>query len=302
MPRTELYLTEKQEAIFSNLKKQMEKIFKHCRIGSISTRRRYLRGVLRFCRYLAKEFRIQKFANVSDKHLNSYIEFLQSNKTRKYITTELSAIRFFHDQIQRPRFILSPNELLNLDVTPKVKINRKWTKNEFEYMIQKGYDLNRDNIAVIMTIARYTGARIHEIIRLDRATIERALRKRTLRLKGKGGKERDIPDVDEFLIELLSQWIKKIPRGKKIFVDEKQQAHQVKKSVQNFIYRHRIKKHMRQEGYRHAEMTFHGIRHMYAAEKHKEFCSQGFSEKEANLMVSRLLGHEREEVTDLYRT
>jgi len=47
-------------------------------------------------------------------------------------------------------------------------------------------------------------------------------------------------------------------------------------------------------------MTFHGLRHTYAVEKYREFLSQGMSELDAHFAVSRLLGHERADVTNVY--
>ena len=47
-------------------------------------------------------------------------------------------------------------------------------------------------------------------------------------------------------------------------------------------------------------MTFHGLRHTYAAEKYQELVNGGMKELDAHFTVSRLLGHERADVTDIY--
>lgn len=47
-------------------------------------------------------------------------------------------------------------------------------------------------------------------------------------------------------------------------------------------------------------MTFHGLRHTYAAETYKTLVEGGMSELEAHFAISRLLGHERADVTDIY--
>ena len=47
-------------------------------------------------------------------------------------------------------------------------------------------------------------------------------------------------------------------------------------------------------------LTFHGLRHTYAAEKYRQLIADGFSELDAHLTVSRLLGHERADVTHIY--
>jgi len=47
-------------------------------------------------------------------------------------------------------------------------------------------------------------------------------------------------------------------------------------------------------------MTFHGLRHTYAAEKYQGFINAGKPPCEARKAVSRLLGHGRDDVTKIY--
>ena len=47
-------------------------------------------------------------------------------------------------------------------------------------------------------------------------------------------------------------------------------------------------------------LTFHGLRHTYAAEKYRQLIADGISELDAHLTVSRLLGHERAYVTNIH--
>ena len=47
-------------------------------------------------------------------------------------------------------------------------------------------------------------------------------------------------------------------------------------------------------------MPFHGLRHTYAAEKYQELVGSGKSPLDAHFEVSRLLGHERPDVTNIY--
>ena len=47
-------------------------------------------------------------------------------------------------------------------------------------------------------------------------------------------------------------------------------------------------------------MTFHGLRHTYATEKYRELVANGMPELDAHFTVSRLLGHERADVTNIY--
>ncbi len=45
---------------------------------------------------------------------------------------------------------------------------------------------------------------------------------------------------------------------------------------------------------------FHGLRHTYAAEKYTSLVNGGMMPLDAHFTVSRLLGHERPDVTDIY--
>ena len=47
-------------------------------------------------------------------------------------------------------------------------------------------------------------------------------------------------------------------------------------------------------------LTFHGLRHTYAAEKYMELIQNGTNALDAHFEVSRLLGHERADVTNIY--
>ena len=71
-------------------------------------------------------------------------------------------------------------------------------------------------------------------------------------------------------------------------------THKAKARLERFIYDHRDD--VREYGY----LTFHGLRHTYSAEKYKELIDGGMKELDAHFTVSRLLGHERADVTDIY--
>ena len=47
-------------------------------------------------------------------------------------------------------------------------------------------------------------------------------------------------------------------------------------------------------------ITFHGLRHTYAAEKYTSLINGDMTPLDAHFTVSRLLGHERPDVTDIY--
>ena len=68
----------REDNIYKNLSSQISKISKHNRQGSFKTKERYEQGVNRFCKFLTADFGIKKFANISDKHVEKYVEDMQS--------------------------------------------------------------------------------------------------------------------------------------------------------------------------------------------------------------------------------
>jgi hypothetical protein len=86
--------------IYQTLISQLEKLRKHNRQGSIKTKERYYQAMLRFCRYLANEWRLQKLANIAPKHFEAYTEHLKkTGKSASTVKTDLAAIRFYHDLV-----------------------------------------------------------------------------------------------------------------------------------------------------------------------------------------------------------
>lgn len=88
-----------------NLLIQLASVLRHARQGSYETRRRYADACVRFCKWLADSFRVQRLANLHPKHIAAYADLLKARgMSSKYIETELSAIRWLHDQMPRTRY------------------------------------------------------------------------------------------------------------------------------------------------------------------------------------------------------
>lgn len=104
------------KSIYKNLEVQYQKLFRHLKVGSFKTRERYGKGFKRFMVFLAKEFRLQKLSNISEKHIIAYVGYMQSKGlAASTIKTELAAIRFFHDNMPYTRETLPSNDELELE-------------------------------------------------------------------------------------------------------------------------------------------------------------------------------------------
>lgn len=290
----------KSENIYKNLEKQIEKTFKHCRQGSKKTRFRYKDGTKHIAKFLAVAYQKQSLNNISNQALEEYVQQAQEiGYSKGYISTNLSAIRFFVNQIKDSSYIKSNKELGVESRTQEDRIgpNRAWTRTQVEEMYRLAINNNYSRVADVVRLAYTHGLRLHEITRLDRATLLKALRKNELTIKGKGGLIRQVPLRNEAARKHIRELADKTPLNSyKVFVLKNEKTHEVMKEAQNFIQNYRDKV-IEPGGH---NITLHGLRHTYAQERYLELTEAGKGEYDAKLQISRELGHFRAEVTDIY--
>ena len=287
------------KGIFLSLVSQLDKLAKHNRQGSFRTKDRYYQAMKRFCAYLADEYHLQKLTNISGKHLTSYVLWMQENdKSASTIKTDLSAIRFFHDKMSDPKYRLPDNDKLAVELERRCfgGTDRTWSNVEFNKMLGRAMAVDRWDYILALYLARYAGLRIHECFRIDTATAEQALREKSITIKGKGGKIRTVPINEQITIAMREQ-LKRTKRGHKLLVPDEAPTDRAINQLQFFIMTHRDSIRDADSG---RPMTFHGLRHTYAAEKYMELVQNGMRALDAHFEVSRLLGHERPDVTDIY--
>ena len=287
----------KNANVYMNLLVQAEKLYRHNRQGSYKTKERYYEAYKRFLHYVADTYRLEKIANISGKHLSSYVEEMQyQNLSASTIKTDLSAIRFWHDQIPNAKYILPSNDEFNLERRKFGGVDRAWSDGEINRMITECWKVNHDDYAACIVIARYAGLRLHEVMRIDTAIARSALKNGYITIKGKGGKVRDVP-INESIQIKFEEYIKITPMGYKLFVPKDKKTHIVKAELQNFITAHR--KYIMDEDTK-TPITFHGLRHSCATWWFQTLLADGKSEYEARLQVAKWLGHERDDVTRIY--
>ena len=283
--------------IYNNLLAQFKRIFRHNRQGSFKTRERYKMAMNRFCRFLAHEYRLEKLANIAPKHIRAYTEHMQEKGlSASTIKTDLAAIRFWHDMIPNAKHKLPENTSMELERRSFGKIDRAWSTPEFQKFLALCLAKDLHEYAAIACLARYAGLRIHECFRIDTAIAENAIKSIAITIKGKGGKLRTVPINESVCIE-LAKMLEITPRGHKLFVSYGTKTHIAINQLQQFIAYHRKKV---QDPEPDKPMTFHGLRHAYALECYNELIAAGCTEKESCLKVSKLLGHERADVTRIY--
>lgn len=286
------------QGIYETLVAQLDRVARHNRQGSIQTKRRYYEAVKRFCAYLADEYHLQKLSNVNGKHLVSYVVHMQdTGKSASTIKTDLAAIRFFHDKMDA-KYRLPDNDELGVELERRRfgQFDRTWSAAEFNHMLGKALAEDRYDYILAMYLARYAGLRIHECFRIDTAIAEDALRKQAITIKGKGGKVRTVP-INEQIAVAMEKQLARTKRGHKLLVPDDMHTDRAINRLQLFIMANREEL---SDPERDTTLTFHGLRHTYAAEKYQELIDHGTNALEAHFKVSHLLGHERADVTNVY--
>ena len=286
--------------IYNSLVEQLDRLARHNRQGSFRTKERYYEAEKRFCAFLAEKYRLQKLANVSGKHLVNYVLYMQEQgKSASTVKTELAAIRFFHDKIEKAKYRLPDNSELGIELERRSfgGVDRTWSEAEFNRMLERALEAGREDYILALYLGRLAGLRIHECFRIDTAIAEKALRENAITIKGKGGKIRTVLIEDERITVMLRKLLTVTRRGHKLLVPDDMRTDVAIAELQQFIAAHRDA--IQDEG-SDQPLTFHGLRHTYAVEKYKALLAAGKTELDAHYEVSRLLGHERPDVTDIY--
>ena len=287
------------EGIYLSLVSQLDKLARHNRQGSFRTKERYYLATKRFCLFLAEAYHLQKLANISGKHLVHYVRYMQEKGySASTVKTDLAGIRFFHDKISSPKYKLPTNAQLGTELERRrfgVR-DRTWSETEFCRMLDKALFCCCDDFFLALCLGRYAGLRIHECFRIDTAIARQAIREGSITVKGKGGKIRTIP-LNQTTLGALEMRLERTKPGHKLLVEDDVPTDRAINLLEQFIIKYRPEV---QDPDSNRPMTFHGLRHTYAVEKYREFLSQGMSELDAHFAVSRLLGHERADVTNVY--
>ena len=286
------------EGIYRALIAQLDKLARHNRQESYKTRQRYYEAMQRFCRYLAEEYRLQKLTNISGKHLTAYVCYLQERgRAASTVKTELSAIRFWHDQLSSPKYRLPANDELTVGLERRRigGVDRRWTPEQFTAFTSACREEGREDYAAIAAITFYVGLRIHEVCRLDTAAVEAWERSGLLTVKGKGGRVRSVPVTAAAAKQALRERKAAVRRGHKLFVPDDVATDAYIYDFQAFLRAHRP-----DQGSNPYPLTHHGMRHSYADRQYQEAIDGGASEYRAKKEVSHLLGHGRADVTEIY--
>ena len=302
--------TTVSDGIYKNLVSQIDSILKHSNERSIKSRYRYYEATKRFCRFLADNYRLQKFKNVEDRHFRAYVKYLKEYNEATTIQTDLSGIRYFHEK-SGSKNKLSENVQLNLPKRAVGKEDRSWTSEEIGKARVVAREMGRVDVEISLDLVPTFGLRIEELCRLKVEQLMHAEKYGQLIVQGKGKKTRPIP-VNEEQMKIIKKYLDyakvsgRAPGDYLISSSEKNGVLHEKRSVQHWMSFHRKKfvdenrADMKEEGKkpRHETISWHGLRHSYAQRRFEEVAK--VSPEKAKKVVSHDLGHGRDTVTPIY--
>lgn len=292
--------------IKNNLMYQVEKIFKQCNNNAFKTRHTYLNVVEHFCEWVGEKYRLQKFKNVKEKHIEAYTEYLkEQGYSAAYIMKILSGIRFFHSRSGSDYALSEDNKAFDLEKRIEGGVERAWSQEEIEKAVALAKADGREDIALIIRLCDGFGLRIEEAVTLTTNQVYRATTTSNLSITGKHGLTRQLTLSNLLQFELLHEALKDAPRGGKIFINGSKKTHLVIQEVKDYIYRNRdkfqdadrlgveeIKKAKKGGKVERAKLSAHGLRHSYAVRRLKETGSLKKTSEE--------IGHFRPQITKTY--
>ena len=282
------------------LRDQVYKVFREERLLSLTARQRYLAGCLRFVDVLAERTHLQKLRNLLPWHVEIYVQACREKGLKPAtIKTDLAAIQFMHDMLRlsgKTRWGRRLPTASKLGVEPRVRVpDRAWKPHQLRELVRRLVAAGERQAADMLVLGWELGLRLHEVLRLDRAQAEpHSLKRGYLVIKGKGGKVRKVP-LTERAVKILERSRRGVPRGEKLFVRPGETTAQVMRRLQRLIEKHRPDPEPGQ-----SPLTFHGLRYTYAQRWHRRLRAAGMPVRLYRHAISTLLGHNREDITDLY--
>ncbi len=289
-------MTQSELNIFNNLKVQINSVFKHSHECSFKTRDTYQERVEVFAKFLATEYRKQNIEKISNDHLAKYVEYLQeSGLSTSYVTTSLSAIRYFYKKSVGGKLIIKSNKALGVNARShmeRIGRDRSISDSDYGALLSEALKSGNKEYEYALKVGLTLGLRIHEFYKMRKSQIREALKTGEISVKGKGGLVRTLPinlEKRALLIEILSEVSSDNDR---LFVNKQEKTHLKIKALEAYIRESR-----KGTG---KQYVYHSLRHSYAQKTHKRLIGQGLTDLEARTIVTKRLGHNRVCVSDTY--
>lgn len=299
----EIDLNEKELRMYRSLVNEVEAKFRHINKGSYQTKYRYLEALRLFSRVMVTGFHKNNLNRIRVKHIQYFADYMKENGySNSSITTNMSGIRFYFDQVSAGKLYIPTNKELGIvsrSKAERINVNRSMPNEQYNELINIAESMGRQDLVLKLKLGYEIGLRIHEIIGIRSSDVKKTLKQFdtcqlevVLKVKGKTGRIRSV-SVDKCIqIDLLRE-VLEYGKGKddRIFVEGKQ-MHLLIKDFQRFI------RDNRDENAEY-KVTAHSLRHSYAKNEYTVLKGT-MSEHSLKLKIAENLGHGRASITEVY--
>ncbi len=279
------------QLLFSSIMHEFDQFLRVERNLSPATRTAYQYDLQKFKEFLIRHLGTEPVVGrVETGAIKEYLAFLQGRRNYKSTTLSrtIASIRvFFEYCVQMKHIEASPATYVHNPKLPK-KLPIFLVESELRNLLASPDTSNvagaRD-YAILATLG-FTGMRRQELVGLDLKSID--LERRTVKVTGKGSKERLIP-MNLFVVETLNKWLEVRPAtGDRDAVFLSRLGRRLTgRSIHNIVC-----KHVRKAGLSKESISPHKLRHTFATLLHLNDVDI--------LEIRSLLGHASITSTQIY--
>ncbi len=258
---------------------------------SPNTRKAYQFDLGKFKEHLIRETRSEPAVGaITTQQIKDYLGYLQSHRGYKSTTLSrtIASIRVFLEYCVQMKYLeASPAAYIHNPKLPK-KLPIYLVDSELQKLLSAPESTDamgcRD-YAILVTLG-FTGMRRQELVGLDVDAID--LERRTLRVFGKGSKERLIP-MNQLVMKAMNAWldVRSVTGDPKAVFLNKRSGRLTGRSIVNIV-----SKYVQKSGIAKAKISPHKLRHTFATLLH-------FNEVDI-VEIQTLLGHSSITSTQIY--
>lgn len=276
---------------FSRKLKEFDRFLEVERNLSPNTRKAYQFDLLKFQEYLVRTNRAEPVVTgITTQQIKDYLSYLQSQRGYKSTTLSrtIASIRVFFDFcVQMGHLETSPASVIHNPKLPK-KLPIYLIDSELQKLLSAPdpSDVGGCRDYAILVTLGFTGMRRQELVGLDLDCID--FERRTLRVMGKGSRERLIP-MNQYVVNALNAWLDVRPAmgdPKAVFLNRRG-GRLTGRSIVNIV-----SKYVQKSGIGKARISPHKLRHTFATLLHLN---------EVDILeIKTLLGHASITSTQIY--
>lgn len=265
---------------------------------SFKTNERYREGMREFNNYMSEYYTKVDYKKISNKHVKGFVRHLKAKASSpEHTKTLLSAVKKFNTLNGGTYELNKSNKSLGVEDRRTIKRDAKdkpavATADEIKDFSQLATDMNKAHHLRAIQLQSELGLRVHEVMTLTNKQVNQALKTNVIEIQGKGGQIRHL-ELDNKVRGVLSDSLENKLSERFLYVSEHSTVDKSINQFTDYIRNHRAK-------ITEQRITTHSFRRYYANVQYQQALDQGMSKEQAEITVSKNLGHNRAEVTRIY--